>query len=73
MYMKFKKFQRLIIFSDGSMQLSSNFENKKIKIIKNLNNDLKSFQKLTKLNALNSLTNLNNVNLTSNFRKNLFR
>lgn len=71
--MKFTMFQRLIIFSDGSIKFSSSFNNKKRKIIKNLSNDLKSFQKLIKLNASNSLTNLNNVNLTSNFRKNLFK
>lgn len=73
MYNQFILFKSLTVFSDGSVVLFSNVNNKDIKLIKNVNKDLKSFQCMNKSNSSKTLTNFHDKSFINSFRKNLFK
>jgi hypothetical protein len=64
-----KLYQKLTIFSDGSLVIELTVINQNKKIVKCLDKDLKNFQKNFQKKSLNNLTKLNNI---TTYRKKYF-
>jgi hypothetical protein len=64
-----KLYQKLTIFSDGSLFIELAVINSNKKIVKCLGKDLKIFQKNLREKSLNNLTKLNNI---TTYRKKYF-
>jgi hypothetical protein len=64
-----KLYQKLTIFSDGSLVIELTVINQNKKIVKCLDKDLKNFQRNFQKKSLNNLTKLNNI---TTYRKKYF-
>ena len=64
-----KVYQKLTIFSDGSLVIELTVINQNKKIVKCLDKDLKNFQRNFQKKSLNNLTKLNNI---TTYRKKYF-
>ena len=64
-----KLYQKLTIFSDGSLVIELTVINQNKKIVKCLDKDLKNFQKNFQKKSLNNLTKLKNI---TTYRKKYF-